>query len=155
MNQPYVAVPASPSEVVFLAGNKVQVMPCRNAWKDLLSSVSLFALLVLQLLDDCSCEIWWSYTRQPRQTNGERSWANVVISGSNPTGLSDAVAQEFKDLWLNCGTRRILMVEILIFDKLKHFLTYSKCNCMASLSCLLWISCTTMGWNFYLQCFPW
>ena len=62
MNCPYAAVSKSPSKAVCLTGNKAQVMLYVDGWKDLLSSVSLFGLAMLQLLEDCGCEIWRSCT---------------------------------------------------------------------------------------------
>lgn len=57
--------------------NKTQLMLYMDGWKDLLSSVSLFGLATLQLLDDRSCEIWRSYTVE-LTLNHQTRW--LVIS---------------------------------------------------------------------------
>lgn len=60
------------SKAVFLTHNKAQVKLYRDGWKDLLSSVSLFGLVALQLLDDCGCEMWWSYREELTLTHQTR-----------------------------------------------------------------------------------
>lgn len=57
--------------------NKPQVMQYMDGWKDLLSSVSLFGLVVLQLLDKRSREIWRSCTVE-LTLNHQTTW--LVIS---------------------------------------------------------------------------
>lgn len=68
--------------------NKPQVILYMDGWKDLLSSVSLFGLAMLQLLDDCSCEIWRSCTVEltltpPDQMTGDKSqtiWSSLWLA---------------------------------------------------------------------------
>lgn len=161
MHQPHAAMSKSPSKAIFLTGNKAQVMLYRNGWKDLLSSVSLFGLVVLQLLDDCSCEMWWSF-RGELKLNHQTRW--LVISHKQCGHL-----WPFSYYAVSCGGPRIerflvklkhlawsaitelpnKLLSLKPFYQIKHLWIYkciSKCCLYGYLSCWLWIE--KNDWEF-------
>lgn len=89
--------------------NKAQVILYMDGSKDVLSSVSLFGLVV-DGLDERSCEIWRilhrrADTEAPEQMKGDTSQPVVISAvGSVLTLLSHVVAAEFKDLRLKWST---------------------------------------------------
>lgn len=85
--------------------NKEQVILYMDGWKDLLSSVSLFGMVLLHSLDDYSRESWH---RSIRPDEGWYIIDNVIISVvSTVLTLSHIVVVEF-DLWLIRSTLHVL-----------------------------------------------